>query len=148
MRKLRLLFEDFPKNHNLILIGQVDLNTELQLKINEDIRSRITYSAMLKPLPADVITKFIHHQLEEVGLAHTTLTDAAIDLIVRSSEGVLRQVKTLCVGSMVEAVRHHEREVDIRQVNAVLIQPHWRLSRDHEKHENVKLVNEKPDYQG
>ena len=42
LRKLRLLFEDFPKTHNLILIGQIDLNTDLQLRVNEDNRSRIT----------------------------------------------------------------------------------------------------------
>jgi len=146
LRKLRLLCEDFPKNHNLILIGQAELNTDLQLKINEDIRSRVTYSAMLKPLTADVITQFIHQQLDQVGLAHTTFTEPAIELIARSSEGILRQVKNLCVGSMIEAVRQHVLEVDTRQVNAVLIQPHWRLSRDNEKHESVKLVNEKPDY--
>ena len=101
---------------------------------------------MLKPLRNDVIAEFIHKELDKVGLAHTTFTEAAIDLIARHSEGILRQVKNLCVGSMIEAVRHNEMQVDIRQVNTVLIQPHWRLSRDHEKQEGVKLVNEKPNY--
>ena len=31
LHKLRLLLEDFPKNHNLILIGQPSLNTTIQL---------------------------------------------------------------------------------------------------------------------
>jgi type II secretory pathway predicted ATPase ExeA len=146
LRKLRLLLEDFPKSHNLILIGQLDLNTELQLKINEDIRSRITYSAILKPLAPDAVQSFIHAELDRIGLAHATFTQGAIDLIARGSEGVLRLVKNLCVGAMIEAVRHNTREVDIRQVNNVLIQPHWRLGRDHEKHESVKLVNDRPDY--
>jgi MSHA biogenesis protein MshM len=148
LRKLRLLLEDFPKSHNLILIGQIDLNTSLQLKINEDIRSRITYSAMLKPLANDQVQSFINRQLDQVGLAHTTFTEAAVGLITRSSEGVLRNVKNLCIGAMIEAVRQHTREVDIRQVNNVLLQPHWRLARDYEKHETVKLVNERPDYSG
>ncbi|MCF6310980.1 MAG: ATP-binding protein [Verrucomicrobiales bacterium] len=39
LRKLRLLLEDFPKNHNLVLLGQPDFNTTLQLRVNEDIRS-------------------------------------------------------------------------------------------------------------
>lgn len=146
LRRLRLLFEDFPKTHNLILMGQLDLNTDLKLKVNEDLRTRITYSAILKPLPNDVIEKFIHQQLDQVGLAHSTFTEAAIELIARSSEGILRQVKNLCIGSMIAAVRHNVLEVDIRQVNVVLIQPHWRVGRDHEKHETVKLVNEKPNY--
>ena len=34
LRKLRLLLEDFPKNHNLILVGQVELLANLDLAIN------------------------------------------------------------------------------------------------------------------
>ncbi len=146
LRKLRLLLEDFPKTHNLILIGQVSLNTDIQLKINEDIRTRITYSAILKPLDSEAVAGFIRQQLDQAGLAHTTFTEAAIELIARSSEGILRQVKNLCIGAMIEAVRQNTQEIDIRQVNNVLIQPHWRLGRDHEKHESVKLVNERPNY--
>jgi len=130
--RLRLLFEDFPKSHNLILIGQIDLNTELQLKVNEEIRSRITYSATLKPLAPEGVESYIHQQLEHVKLAHTTFTEAAVELIARSSGGTLRLVKNLCVAAMIESVRQNVREVDTRQVNQVLIQPHWRLSRDHE----------------
>jgi hypothetical protein len=36
LRKLRLLLEDFPKNHNLILIRQVELLSSLDLAINQD----------------------------------------------------------------------------------------------------------------
>ncbi len=34
LHKLRLLLEDFPKNHNFILLGQPSLNTTLQLRLN------------------------------------------------------------------------------------------------------------------
>jgi type II secretory pathway predicted ATPase ExeA len=44
LHKLRLLFEDFPKNHNLILIGQPVLLTNLSLAVNQDLKSRVTYS--------------------------------------------------------------------------------------------------------
>ena len=43
LRKLRLLFEDFPRSHNLVLIGQPPLMQALCLSINEEIRSRVTY---------------------------------------------------------------------------------------------------------
>ena len=36
LRKLRLLFEDFPKSHNLVLIGQPTLMHTLTLSINEE----------------------------------------------------------------------------------------------------------------
>ena len=46
LRKLRLLFEEFPKNHNLILIGQPCLLAALDLGVNQDIKSRVTYSVI------------------------------------------------------------------------------------------------------
>ncbi|MCF7734374.1 MAG: hypothetical protein K9N23_22015 [Akkermansiaceae bacterium] len=33
---------------------------------------------------------------------------------------------TLCVGALIEAVRDRTQTVDLKQVNAVLMQPHWR----------------------
>jgi len=44
LRKLRLLFEDFPKNHNLVLFAQPQLMQKMHLIVNEDLKSRITYS--------------------------------------------------------------------------------------------------------
>lgn len=146
LRKLRLLLEDFPKNHNLILFGQRSFNNTLQLRVNEDIRNRITYSALLMPLGEQEIIQFIHSQLDLVGLPHTTISEAAINLISRSSEGVLRSIKNLCLGSMIEAVRDREKVVDTKQVNAVLMQPHWRHNRESEAHEPIRFTNEKPDY--
>ncbi|MEO0416000.1 MAG: AAA family ATPase [Verrucomicrobiota bacterium] len=150
LRKMRLLLEDFPKNHNLILFGQTEFNTTLQLRPNEDIRSRVTYSELLRPLSTASITEFIYAQLDRVGLAHTTISEPAIALIARSSDGVLRHVKNLCIGGMIEAVRDQTRIVDTKQINAVLMQPHWKAQRDHERHETIKFTKEKPklsDYQ-
>ena len=146
LRKLRLLLEDFPRNHNLILFGQSSFNHTLQLRVNEDIRSRVTYSAELPALSNAGIAEFIYEQLDRVGLAHTTFSEAAVNLVGRSSEGVLRCVKNLCVGGMIEAVRDQVRVVDTKQINAVLMQPHWRHHRENEKHESVSFSKEKPEY--
>jgi hypothetical protein len=58
LRKLRLLFEQFPKMHNLILFGQPDLFHYLSMNVNQDIKSRITYSATIKPLNNDDMELF------------------------------------------------------------------------------------------
>ncbi len=142
LRKLRLLLEDFPKNHNLILLGQSPLNTTLQLRINDDIRTRITYSAVLPRLAPDTIIEFIMSQLDQVGLPHTTYTEAALNLIVRSSEGTLRAVKNLCIGAMIEAVRQRTKTIDTKQINSVLLQPHWRHSQQLEPAEPI-VINAK-----
>ena len=130
LRRLRLLFEDFPKNHNLILIAQPELLSRLALTTNEDIKSRVTYSVLLLKLAPDDTATFIRSEFDKVALAHSTLTEDAFSLVVRSSEGILRRAKNLCVASLIEAVRDRTKVVDLKQVNRVLLQPHWRQERD------------------
>jgi type II secretory pathway predicted ATPase ExeA len=126
LRKLRLLFEDFPPSHNLVLIGQPPLLQSLALTVNEEIRSRVTYSVILPRLGPEATEQFILAQLDRAGLGHNTFTADALALIVRSGEGLLRRTRNLCLASLIEAVRDQVRIVDLQQVNHVLIQPHWR----------------------
>jgi len=125
-RKLRLLFDEFPKNHNLILIGEIDLLQRLALTSNEDIKSRITYSAKIDKLNPDQMKKFIQRELDHCGLGFSSFDEGAVELIVRSSAGIIRLCKNLCLGSLVQAVVERKRRVDIKIVNTVLTQPHWR----------------------
>ena len=130
LRKLRLLFEDFPKNHNLVLVGLPSLLAALDLGVNQDIKSRVTYSVITKRLSGDDMRDFILSQLDRVGLGHNTFTAAAVDLVVRSADGVLRKARNLCVGCMIEAVRSAHKTIDIDNVNRVLMQPHWQTQAD------------------
>ncbi len=130
LRKLRLLFEDFPKNHNVILVGQVELLHNLALKVNEDIKSRITYSVILKKLNPDDMETFITREFDTAGLPHNTFTENALSLLVRSSDGILRNAKNLTLSCMVEAVRSGKKTINIDNVNRVLIQPHWRIEKN------------------
>jgi len=126
LRKLRLLFERFPKKHNLILFGQRDLLHYLTLNINQDIKSRITYSANIIALNDDDLTQYIAKELEAVRMGANTFDDAAIELIIRSAQGNLRLCRNLCYGSLIEACRETKKVATINHVNNVLIQPHWR----------------------
>lgn len=130
LRKLRLLFEDFPKNHNLVLIGRPNLLAALDLGVNSDIKSRVTYSVITKRLNPDDMHKFLLGQLDRVGLGHNTFTGPALDLIVRSADGVLRKARNLCMSCLIEAVRSSNKTVDIDNVNRVLKQPHWQKDVD------------------
>ena len=130
LRKLRLLFEDFPKNHNLVLIGRPNLLAALDLGVNQDIKSRVTYSVIAKRLGPDAMRDFILRELDRAGLAHNTFTTPAVELVVRSADGVLRKARNLCVGCLIEAVRSANRTIDIDNVNRVLMQPHWQKETD------------------
>ena len=77
-----------------------------------------------------VMQAFILAELDRIGLGHNTFSQAALDLIVRSAEGVLRKTRNLCLSCMLDAVRSGEKTIDIDNVNRVLIQPHWRKECD------------------
>jgi len=130
LRKLRLLFEDFPRSHNLVLLAQPPLLQTLALTQNEEIRSRVTYSVVLPRLAPETIEAFILGEMDRIGLGHNTLTPEALALVVRSGEGLLRRTKNLFNSSLIEAVRDQTRMVDLKQVNRVLLQPHWRKDHD------------------
>lgn len=126
LRKLRLLFDRFPKKHNLVLFGQPELMVYLSMLANADIKSRITYSQTIKPLCDSDLEQYIVKELEAVKLGLHTFDEGAIELILRSAQGNLRLCRNLCYGSLVEACRNNKRNVSIQQVNDVLVQPHWR----------------------
>src|SRR5271157_1669874 len=113
LRKLRLLFEDFPRSHNLVLIGQPPLLQSLALSINEEIRSRVTYSVILLRLGPEATEAFILAQLDRAGLGHNTFSPDALALIVRSAEGLLRRTRNLCLSALIEAVRDQVRAVEL-----------------------------------
>ena len=101
---------------NLVLFGQPQLNTTL--------------------------TGLIHSQLARVGLPHTFSEDATA-LILRASEGTLKAVKNLCIGVCLEAVRDRSKTVELKQVNAALIQPHWRHNSRDEPEQPLVTSNQK-----
>jgi hypothetical protein len=93
--------EDFPKNHNLVLVAQPSLMHTLRLGVNEDIRGRITYSVTVPRLHPDDIRAFLFAQLDRIGLGHNSFSEDAIARIVRSSEGILRRCRrNLCVSAI------------------------------------------------
>lgn len=130
LRKLRLLFEDFPKNHNLVLIAQPGLMHTLRLRPNEDLRSRVTYSVKVPRLAPEDTRAFIFTQLDRVRLAHQVFSEEALELIVRSAEGILRRTRNLCLSALLETVRDRKQVVGLDQVNRVLMQPHFRLRQE------------------
>ena len=130
LRKLRLLFEEFPKNHNVILVGQIELLHNIALRVNQDIRSRITYSKILKKLNPDDMEAFILRELDKAGLPHNIFTEDAVSLITKSSDGILRQCRNLSLSCLIEGVRSQKKTIGIDNVNAVLIQPHWRIEKN------------------
>lgn len=115
------------RTYCLILIAQPELLQNLTPTVNEDLKNRVTYSVLLKKLAPDSIADFVR---AKATLAHSTFSDDALSLIVPSSEGGLRKARNLCLAALLEAVRDRTKTVELKQVNRVLLQPHWRKEVD------------------
>lgn len=126
LRKLRLLLEDTPGNHAIILFAQTELLATLALAINEDLRSRVSYSALLRPLAPEDIEAFILRELERCGLAHSRIDTAALHLIATNCGGILRHAVNLTTAALIQTVRTQATTTTTAHVNTVLMQPHWR----------------------
>ena len=126
LRKLRLLFERFPKKHNLVLLGHPELIYRLSMMCNEDIKSRISYSKQLLPLNDADLAQFIITELAAVGLGAHTIDEAALQIILRAVQGNLRLCRNLCYASLIATCLDRQRICTITQVNRALSQPHWR----------------------
>jgi MSHA biogenesis protein MshM len=126
LRKLRLLFECFPRKHNLVLLGHPELMYRLSMMCNEDIKSRISYSKQLLPLNDAQLTDFIVTELAAAGLGANTFDDAALQVILRAVQGNLRLCRNLCYASIIAACLDSQRICTVSHVNAALTQPHWR----------------------
>ena len=126
LRKLRLLFERFPKKHNLVLLGHPELMFRLSMMCNEDIKSRISYSKQVLPLHDAELADFIVAELAAVGLGANTFDEAAVQVVLRAVQGNLRLCRNLCYASLVAACLDRQRICSVSHVNAALQQPHWR----------------------
>lgn len=126
LRRLRLLFDRFPKNHNLVLLGHTELMYRLSMMCNEDIKSRISYSKQILPLSDADLSAFIMTELGAVGLGANTFDEAAVQVILRSVQGNLRLCRNLCYASLVATCMDGQRICSVSHVNVALQQPHWR----------------------
>jgi hypothetical protein len=85
------------------------------LSVNDDLKNRVTCSVLLKKLAPDRVADFIRAELDKAALAHSTFSDDALSLIVRSSEGGLRKTRNLCLSSLLEAVRDRTKVVELKR---------------------------------
>lgn len=104
LRRLRLLFEEFPSKYNVVLFSQAEMLRTLRLTMNQDLHSRLTYSATARKLAPDAMEQFVLSQFDRCGLPHNTLTPEALALIARSSDGVLRAARNLTLLSCAQGI--------------------------------------------
>lgn len=104
----------------IVLAGQPGLAETLKQPDCEQIRQRCTVVARLRPLDGAGVREYIKQRLTKVGGSIDLFAPEAVDSIVSASQGVPRNVNTICFNSLTLAFAESQRQVTFSDVDEAL----------------------------
>ncbi|MCX7766052.1 MAG: XrtA-associated ATPase [Candidatus Sumerlaeia bacterium] len=97
LRLLSNLETETEKLLQIVLIGQPELQSTLELPQLQQLNQRVAVRYHLEPLSKDEVMQYIKHRLEVAGAkVDVKFTPDAVDLIYEYTEGVPRKINILC----------------------------------------------------
>jgi len=98
----------------IILSGQLQLAEKLELPDLLQLRQRISIFGHLKPLSAAETNAYIDHRLRVAGhdSVESLFTDSALALIAGYSEGIPRNINTICFNALSLGSVHRSKTID------------------------------------
>lgn len=106
----------------LMLVGQPELRSTLQLQIFKPITQRMTVRFHLSGLEEAGTRSYIEHQLQVAGAAHPVFTKEAMDAIHAHTRGTAREINNVCTSCLLDAVVRKEKMVDAMHVSRILLE--------------------------
>jgi type II secretory pathway predicted ATPase ExeA len=104
----------------IILSGQPQLADTLRQPECEQIRQRLSAIARLEPLSGSEIREYMAHRLLTAGGAIDMFIPGALETIAAASDGVARNINTICFNSLTLAFALNKRQVSTDEVAEVL----------------------------
>jgi len=101
----------------IVLVGQNQLNDQLNLPQLWQLKQRITLRMSLRPLDRQAVEEYIRFRWGKArGADPTPFSSAAIDAIANWSKGVPRLVNVICDNALLVAFSESSRSVDVQTV--------------------------------
>jgi type II secretory pathway predicted ATPase ExeA len=104
----------------LILVGQPELRTTLQLRLFKPITQRMNLRYHLGGLEREETHQYVAHQLQVAGAQHPVFTAEALDAIYAHTRGIAREVNNVCTACLLDAVVRKEKLIDTIHVARML----------------------------
>lgn len=104
----------------IILAGQPALAQELQTPGLEQLAQRINVFCRIRPLDEAEVDTYIGHRLEVAGRNRRVFTEEAVAAIARTSQGIPRNINTLCYNAMALSWAQGRRLVSEEQVQGTV----------------------------
>jgi len=116
LEQIRLLSNfETPSNKllQILLVGQPELKTVLQLPQLQQLKQRIELRCQIPPLSGDETREYIRTRLRVAGARDLGLfTDRAVERITEYSEGVPRLISLVCDHSLLFGYADQRRRID------------------------------------
>ena len=105
----------------LVLVGQPELWFEkLKLRQYAAVRQRIDMYCSLPPLSRAETGEYVRSRLEYAGNANEIFTDGALDVIFKSTSGIMREINHLCSNCLIYACQQKKHLIDDHMVRFVI----------------------------
>lgn len=106
----------------LIMVGQPELRTTLQMRLFKPITQRMNIRYHLGGLELEDMRKYVEHQLQVAGTQHPVFTGDAIDAIYAHTRGIAREVNNVCTACLLDAVVRKEKLIDAIHVARIVME--------------------------
>jgi len=104
----------------IMLVGQPELRTRLQMPDLRQLAQRIAVNYHLAALDREQTARYIAYRVESVGGRVDLFSPEAVRLIYNHTGGVPRTVNLLCDAAMVYAYSDDRQQIDVEAVESVL----------------------------
>ncbi len=122
LEEIRLLSNLESNRHKLlqiVLFGQPELDERLAQTEMRQLKERITHNFALEPLKRNDIASYLMFRMRAAGYHGPDLfTQAAIQIITRSSEGLTRRINILADKALLAAFSQGAHQVDHKEAKA------------------------------
>jgi general secretion pathway protein A len=126
----------------IILVGQPELEKNLESPELVEFRKRITVRCQLSPLTSAETQSYIDHRLRRAGSSISKVfTPQAVELLCKYSRGIPRMINQLCDHSFLMGYARSIPKIDAKTVKDVIqSNPHWH-SRKRIRFPQIKPLN-------
>ncbi|MDR3566537.1 MAG: AAA family ATPase [Syntrophobacteraceae bacterium] len=121
LRMLSNLETSQDKLIQILLVGQPELDTKLNLPELRQLKQRIAVRAHIESLTCQESFAYILHRLMRASSFHNPVfTQKAMKRIVKEANGIPRTINILCDNALVAAFGYNRKPVDAKIVNEVI----------------------------
>jgi general secretion pathway protein A len=121
LRMLSNLETSQDKLIQIILVGQPEFETKLDLPELRQLKQRMAIRSRIEPLTAEEGVAYIQHRLMRASAFHNPVfTQKALKLIIKEAKGIPRTMNILCDNALVTAFGYQRKPVDHKIVKEVI----------------------------